>query len=132
MNCIRDVCERQVRERSFVLRVSRKTVVAPAQAVAQIDVGNMFFLKDKSAVVPRALANNKAILRRTRPLATNVGALIIIATVDDAETLLQGTHGIATSANPRFDRGVAVVDVTIVDHQFVVDTLTAVVIAFAV
>ena len=132
MTCIRDVCERQVRERSFVLRVSRKTVVAPAQAVAQIDVESMFFLKIKHAVVPDVLKNNKAILLRTRPSATNVGALIIIATVGDAETLLQGTHGIATSANPRFDRGVAVVDVTTVDHKHVVDTLTAVVIAFAV
>ena len=109
-----------------------RPVVAPAQAVAQIDVESMFFLKDKSAAVPDALKNNKAILLRTQPSATNVGALIIIATVGDAETLLQGTHGIATSANPRFDRGVAVVDVTTVDHKHVVDTLTAVVIAFAV
>ena len=132
MNCIRDVCERQVRERSFVLRVSRKTVVALAQAVAQIDVGNMFFLKDKHAVVPDASKNNKAILRRTRPLATNVGALIIIATVDDAEILLQGTPGIAASANPHFDHGVAVVVVTTVDHKLVADTLIAVAIAYVV
>ena len=132
MNCIRDVCERQKRERSYVLRVSRKTVDALAQAVVQIDVGNMFFLTVKRAVVPDASKNNKAILLRTRPSATNVGALIIIATVGDAEIPLQGTHGIATSANPRFDRGVAVVDVTTVDHKHVVDTLTAVVIAFAV
>ena len=132
MNCIRDVCERQVRERSSVLRVSRKTVVVPAPAVAQIDVESMFFLKVKHAVAPDASKNNKAILPRIQPSTTNVGALIIIATVGDAETLLQGTHGIATSANPRFDRGVAVVDVTTVDHQFVVDTLTTVVIAFAV
>ena len=92
----------------------------------------MFFFKDKPAVVPHALKNNKAILRRTRPSATNVGALIIIATVDDAETLLQGTHGIAANANPHFDHGVAVVVVTTVGHKHVADTLIAVAIAYAV
>ena len=132
MNCIRDVCERQVRERSSVLRVSRKTVVVPAPAVAQIDVESMFFLKGKHAVAPDALRNNKAILPKIQPSATNVGALIIIATVGDAETLLQGIHGIATNANKRFDHGDAVVDVTIVGHKHAVDILTAVVIAFAV
>ena len=107
-------------------------VDALAQAVVQIDVGNMFFLTVKHAVVPDASKNNKAIPLRIQPSATNVGALIIIATVGDAETLLQGTLGIVANANPRSDHGDAVVDVTIVAHKRVVDILTAVVIAFAV
>ena len=53
-------------------------------AVAQIDVGSIFFRMDKFVGVPLVSVSNKVILQKTLLSPISVGALIIIVIVDVA------------------------------------------------
>ena len=69
---------------SFALHVIRMIATALVLAVAQIDVGSIFFRKGKFVGVPLVSVSNKVILQKTLLSPISVGALIIIVIVDVA------------------------------------------------